>query len=76
MKTQENMKEKASKYRAELLDAIDNFQRSVNSYILSSDDELHSWQPKMDTRFNDLRATFRTLDSWWDSVIEANEERY
>lgn len=74
MATQALIKENAMKYRAELLDAINNFQREVNSYILAGNDEINAWQPKLDSRFNDFRAYFRTLDSWWDSVVEASEE--
>lgn len=76
MKTQESIKENAMKYRAELLDAMNNFQREVNSYIFNGDEELNSWQGKMDTRFNELRASFRTLDAWWDSVVEVSESEH
>lgn len=74
MATQAVIKENAMQRRAELLDAINNFQREVNLYISTGNDEINSWQPKLDSRFNDFRRYFKILDSWWDSVVEASEE--
>lgn len=63
----------AKQARADINDQLNMMQRAVNGFIANGINELSSWQPKMDDRFNSVRSALVTLDSWWESILDVSE---